>query len=58
LSATEAPLSNQKIRDVLGFEDTPEWTWTEELEKGGVDVDKLRKELVERLRKEGVDVSL
>ncbi len=56
MSDTEAPLSNEKIRKVLGFEDTPEWVWSEELKRGGVDLDSLKKELVANLQKTGVDV--
>lgn len=52
----EAPLSNKKMRDMLGFEDTPEWVWTEELKRGGVDFGSLKKTLLENLQKEGVDV--
>lgn len=58
MTDTEGPLSNEKIRKVLGFEDTKEWKWDEELKKGGVDLDKLRNELVDKLRKEGKDVKL
>jgi len=46
----EAPLSNRKIREVLGFKDTPEWHWKEMLKQGGVDLEKLREELVAKLK--------
>ena len=53
LGEWEAPLSNRKIRKMLGFSDTPEWTWKAEVEKAGWDLKGMKKELRESLSKEG-----
>lgn len=56
LGEYDAPLSNRKIREVLGFADTPEWKWDVEMKKGGVDLEALKKKLLEQLKKDGHDV--
>ncbi len=41
------------MQKLLGFKDTPEWTWRAELEKAGWDLKGMEKELRESLAKEG-----
>lgn len=49
----EAPLSNRKMRKMLGYEEKEEWNWRKELEKVGWDLGGMEKELREKLRGEG-----
>ncbi|KAK4686502.1 hypothetical protein P7C73_g3614, partial [Tremellales sp. Uapishka_1] len=53
LGEFEAPLSNRKIKKLLGFEDTPEWTWRAEVEKAGYDLKAMEKELRDSLIQQG-----
>ncbi|CAD6589610.1 MAG: hypothetical protein TREMPRED_005443 [Tremellales sp. Tagirdzhanova-0007] len=53
LGEWEAPLSNRKMRKLLGFKDTPDWTWRAELESAGFDLGSMARELKENLAKQG-----
>ena len=41
------------MQKLLGFKDTPEWTWRAELESAGMDLRNMEKELRENLVKQG-----